>query len=41
MIPDNDIKKALECCKQGTAVDCKECPLYEDKGHTCITILSY
>ena len=38
---DNDIIKALECCKEATAVGCKNCPLYEDKGHTCITILSH
>ena len=38
---DNEIIKALECCKKGTALTCKDCPLYEDKGHTCITILTY
>ena len=38
---DNEIIKALECCKEATAVGCKKCPLYEDKGQTCITILSH
>ena len=38
---DNEIIKALECCKDGTAIGCKKCPLYEDKGQTCITILSH
>ena len=38
---DKEIIKALECCKQATAVGCKNCPLYEDKGQTCITILSH
>ena len=38
---DNEIVKALECCKEATAVGCKKCPLYEDKGQTCITILSH
>ena len=38
---DNEIIKALKCCKEGTAIGCKNCPLYEDKGHTCITILSH
>ena len=37
---DNDIIKALECCKNTVAEDmCNDCPLSEQEDKTCITIL--
>jgi hypothetical protein len=41
-LTDNEIIKALECCKTTLSEigACKECPLYQGEGHTCITTLS-
>lgn len=38
---DNEIIKALECCKE-TVADCKcqECPLKDTEVETCITVLT-
>lgn len=38
---DAEIIKALECCKNDTAHNCKPCPLHEiHNGRICITTLS-
>ena len=39
---DNEIIKALECCKNSLSEKdaCGDCPLYEEEEVTCITILS-
>ena len=39
---DNEIIKALECCKNSLSEKdaCRDCPLYEEEEVTCITILS-
>ena len=29
---DEQIKKALECCKRGELNDCEDCPCFEDGG---------
>ena len=43
MMTDEQIIKALECCKTNIQTDCENCPLYKEEvteNSTCITILS-
>ena len=40
VMTDNEIIKALECCKEAVTTGCKDCPLGDYGTNTCITVLS-
>ena len=40
VMTDNEIIKALECCKEAVSTGCKDCPFGDYGTNTCITVLS-
>ena len=37
---DNEIIKALECCKDVSAKTCRDCPFYNFHSANCVTVLA-